>query len=82
MYARVRLTVDRRADALTVPRNAVVDIEGKRGVFLVESDDRAVPARCTTGLSDGDRIEVLDGLDRRHSASSRRARWRCATAIA
>lgn len=35
MYARVQLTVDTKADALTVPRNAVVvDTEGKQGVFV------------------------------------------------
>jgi RND family efflux transporter MFP subunit len=36
MYARVALKVDERANALVVPRNAVVDIDGKRGVFTVE----------------------------------------------
>ncbi len=40
MYARVRLTVERRPDALTVPRNAVVDMDGKRGVFLVSERPR------------------------------------------
>jgi len=34
MYARVQLTVDTRANALTVPRNAIVDFEGKQGVFV------------------------------------------------
>jgi RND family efflux transporter MFP subunit len=34
MYARVDLTVDSRQNALTVPSNAVVDLEGKTGVFV------------------------------------------------
>jgi RND family efflux transporter MFP subunit len=34
MYARVRITVDQRAAALVVPRNAVVDVQGTRGVFI------------------------------------------------
>ena len=34
MYARVQLTVDTRANALTVPRNSVVDLDGKTGVFV------------------------------------------------
>lgn len=37
MYARVQLTVGTKADALTVPRNAVVDVEGKSGVFVAVS---------------------------------------------
>jgi RND family efflux transporter MFP subunit len=43
MYARVQLTIDSRADALTVPRNALVDVEGKSGVFM------AAPAQATEG---------------------------------
>jgi HlyD family secretion protein len=37
MYARVRITVDQREAALVVPRNALVDIEGRRGVFVAQS---------------------------------------------
>lgn len=62
MYARVRLTVERRPDALTVPRNAVVDYEGKRGVFLV-NEGVAKFLEVSTGLSDGERMEILNGLD-------------------
>ncbi|HEX5070739.1 MAG TPA: efflux RND transporter periplasmic adaptor subunit [Vicinamibacterales bacterium] len=61
MYARVRLTVDRRPNALTVPRAAVVDLDGKRGAFIVQ-DNVAKFVPVTTGLSDGERIEILDGL--------------------
>jgi hypothetical protein len=34
MYARVRLTVANRENTLVVPRNALMDIEGRRGVFV------------------------------------------------
>jgi RND family efflux transporter MFP subunit len=61
MFARVRLTVDRRPDALTVPRNAVVDSEGRRGVFLVEGQTAKFQP-VTTGLQDNERIEILEGL--------------------
>jgi len=62
MFARVKLTVDRRADALTVPRNAVVDSDGKRGVFLVDGQS-AKFRPVTTGLQDNERIEILSGLE-------------------
>jgi RND family efflux transporter MFP subunit len=61
MYARVRLTVERRPDALTVPSNAVVDADGKRGVFMVK-DQIAKFVETKVGLSDGERIEIVDGL--------------------
>ena len=54
MYARVNLTVDTRTDALTVPRNAIVDLEGKTGVFTAEASAGAGPggsARGQTGTA-------------------------------
>jgi membrane fusion protein (multidrug efflux system) len=61
MYARVRLTVDRRPDALTVPSNAVVDIDGKRGVFTIH-EQTAKFVEASIGLNDGKRIEILEGV--------------------
>ena len=61
-YARVRLTVERRSDALTVPRNALVDTEGKRGVFLVDAQTARF-REVQTGLSDADRVEITRGLN-------------------
>jgi RND family efflux transporter MFP subunit len=63
MYARVTLTVERKLNALTIPRNAVVDVEGKRGVYLVPDGQTARFNEIETGLQDGDRIEVLSGLE-------------------
>lgn len=63
MYARVRLTVDRRPDALTVPRNAVVDSEGKRGVFFLDDGNVARFNVVRTGLQDGEKVEILEGLN-------------------
>src|SRR5262245_47312305 len=62
MYARVRLTVERRPNALTVPRNAVVDLDGKRGVFLA-NEGVAKFIEVATGLGDGERMEILSGLE-------------------
>jgi RND family efflux transporter MFP subunit len=75
MYARVQLTVDTRADALTVPRNAIIDFEGRQGVFIAgqaaagtaggaQAAD-AMTAKFTpvqTGIRDGENVEVRSGL--------------------
>lgn len=37
MYSRVQLVVDSRANALTVPRNALVELDGKAGVFVANT---------------------------------------------
>jgi RND family efflux transporter MFP subunit len=61
MYARVRLLAGRNANALTVPRAAIVDIAGKRGVFMLDRDV-AKFREVSTGMSDGDHVEVVNGL--------------------
>jgi RND family efflux transporter MFP subunit len=61
MYARVRLMADRKANALAVPRNAVVDVGGRRGVYLADGDVARFQV-VQTGLTDGDYIEIVDGL--------------------
>ncbi len=61
MYARVRLTVEEKPDALTVPQNALVDQNGRRGVFLVvEGAARFQPV--STGIQDAAHIEIVEGL--------------------
>ncbi len=62
MYARVRLTVDTRPNALVVPRNALVEIEGKQGVF-VASGQKAAFSAVETGLQDETRVEITAGLN-------------------
>ncbi|MEO5823705.1 MAG: efflux RND transporter periplasmic adaptor subunit [Vicinamibacteraceae bacterium] len=68
MYSRVRLIVATKPQALTVPVNAVVTIEGRRGVFQVKDSSVAGVAQeadfvpIQTGLEDGTRIEILGGL--------------------
>lgn len=61
MFARVRLTAEQKSGALTIPRAAVVDSEGRRGVFVPEGQTaKFQPVR--TGLQDNDRVEILEGL--------------------
>ncbi|HSK10304.1 MAG TPA: efflux RND transporter periplasmic adaptor subunit [Vicinamibacterales bacterium] len=61
MYARVEITVDHREQALVVPRNAVVDIAGRRGVFLA-ADSTAQFREVKTGLQEAELVEIVAGL--------------------
>jgi membrane fusion protein (multidrug efflux system) len=61
MYARVRFTVAESPNAVTVPRNALVDVEGVRGVY-VAGDKTAKWTPVTTGIQEDDVVEVLSGL--------------------
>ena len=63
MYARVRLTVAQRQNALVVPRNALVDVEGKRGVYVYDASAKKAQFReVGVGLQDDQRAEVTSGL--------------------
>ena len=41
MYARINLTVEERKDTLVAPKNAVIDFENKRGVWMPNDENRA-----------------------------------------
>jgi RND family efflux transporter MFP subunit len=61
MYARVGITTQSRENALVVPPNAVVDLDGRRGVFLAK-DNAAVFRPVEVGIEDAARVEILSGL--------------------
>lgn len=62
MYARVTLEVDRRENVLVIPKNALVDSQGRRGVFQPNDENRAAFKPITVGLEDTEQAQVLDGL--------------------
>jgi RND family efflux transporter MFP subunit len=76
MYARVQLTVDQKGAALTVPRSALVAVDGKNGVFVAAKPEGTQPAArgnegsgmtarflpVETGIRDGESIEITSGL--------------------
>jgi RND family efflux transporter MFP subunit len=61
MYAEVVLEMDRRENALTVPATAVAK-DDKGSFVLTVLDDHIARTNIKTGLSDGGRVEVLEGL--------------------
>ncbi|MGE3190719.1 MAG: efflux RND transporter periplasmic adaptor subunit, partial [Vicinamibacterales bacterium] len=62
MYARVTLTVEQHPNVLVVPKAAVVDYDGQRGVFQATPENRAVFVPVRIGLEEPDKAEVLDGI--------------------
>jgi membrane fusion protein, multidrug efflux system len=77
MYSRVQLTIATKADAVTVPRNALVDLEGKSGVFIAAPTETPQGTRggdqaqktltakflaVQTGIRDGENVEIIAGL--------------------
>lgn len=61
MFGRVNIVWATHADALLIPKNAVLSDRGEPAVFVIE-DTIAKRKLVETGLIDGERIEVLSGL--------------------
>ncbi len=62
MFGRLRIDYDERANALVVPRSALVDAQGQNAEVLVVEDGIAVRRPVELGYVDGGWIEVRDGL--------------------
>jgi hypothetical protein len=62
MYARVLLEIEEHKDATLVPKVAVVDFEGKRGVWVPEGENKARFVEVKLGLEDAERMEILEGV--------------------
>jgi len=63
MYARVNIITANKRDALAVPANAVVDVNGRRGVYVADENNTARFRAIRVGIEAPDLIEVLDGVD-------------------
>jgi len=61
MYARVGIVTDTHANALVVPTNAVIDVNGTRGVYLA-LNNVANFHPVKVGIEGNDRTEILDGI--------------------
>jgi RND family efflux transporter MFP subunit len=61
MYARVGIITESHPNALVVPTNAVVDVNGTRGVYLSVNNAAAFhPVKI--GIEGNERTEILDGV--------------------
>lgn len=61
MFSRVGIVFERRNDALTIPRIALLDTDGASNVFVV-AKGKAEQRTIKTGLSNAGKIEVTEGL--------------------
>jgi multidrug efflux pump subunit AcrA (membrane-fusion protein) len=62
MFVKVNVVTSQRPDVLVVPRRAVVEVEGRKRVFVVTGE--TVEARdVDLGIAEGSVIEVTDGVE-------------------
>ncbi|HWU71372.1 MAG TPA: efflux RND transporter periplasmic adaptor subunit, partial [Pseudoxanthomonas sp.] len=61
MFSRLSINYDQRADALVVPRNALLEDGGEPAVFVIR-DNKAVRTTLKLGYDDAGLVEVREGL--------------------
>ncbi len=61
MFAKMEIALSTRAGALTVPRVAVIE-DGKDQVVFIVENGQAVRKPVVTGIEQGDKVEVLQGI--------------------
>lgn len=62
MFGRIDIVLDMHANALQVPRSAIVENAGQNSIFVV-SEDVVERRIISTGYAESGQIEVLQGLD-------------------
>jgi HlyD family secretion protein len=72
MTANVSITLDARRGVLVVPLGAISREQGKSVVYVLRGD-RAVPQTVKDGWRDGERVEVISGLNENDKVLVRKA---------
>ncbi len=64
MSANVDITVRRKENVLLIPVEALIEHNGKKSVLTKQADTaQPVETEVTIGLSNTDRVEIVDGID-------------------
>lgn len=64
MFARLHLEVGEAAQFIAVPREAVLEIDGKQFVYVVEDRDRYVKREVKISNISSDQVRIVEGLTR------------------
>lgn len=62
MFARLYIGVGESAQFLTVPREAILEADGKQFVYVMEAPERYVKREVKVAASSGDQARILEGL--------------------
>lgn len=62
-FAEVFLICGQREGVISVPRGALTEIQGNKYVYVAVDDDAFEKKLVKTGSSDGERVEIIEGLE-------------------
>ncbi len=62
MFARTELFSLQRKETLTIPKEALIERNGKYFIFMINEADKAMEREVSIGLRNDDSVEILDGI--------------------
>ncbi len=62
MFARLHIQVGEETSFLTIPKEAMLEIDGKQYVYVVEAEGRYVKREVKVATASADQLRVLEGL--------------------
>ncbi|MBM4124251.1 MAG: efflux RND transporter periplasmic adaptor subunit [Nitrospira sp.] len=62
MFARIHIRVGEETSFLTIPKEAVLEIDGKSFVYIVQADGRYSKREVKTATATADQLRVVEGL--------------------
>jgi len=64
MSAEVEVSIEKKDKAITVPKKAVFEEDGKKYVYIAGSDNIAVKTEITTGILTSTTVEIKSGISK------------------
>ena len=62
MSAEVSVSIEKQDTAITIPKKAIFEEEGKSYVYVTDSDNKAVKTEVTTGIKTDTTVEIKSGV--------------------
>lgn len=63
MSAEVEVSTQKQEDTITVPKKAIFEDGGKKYIYVVDSENKAVKTEVTTGIETDSTAEIKSGVD-------------------
>lgn len=64
MSADVEISIEKQDEAITVPKKAIFEEEGKEYVYIANSDNKAVKTEVAIGITTSTTIEIKSGISK------------------
>jgi len=64
MSADVEVSIEKQEQTITVPKKAVFEEDGKKYVYITNSDNKAVKTEITTGIVTSTTMEIKSGISK------------------